>query len=568
MTQSPLVSNVLGKCAFFIALTSGLPFPNPAEAQTEQEYCRFQIGSQEVALSASGGYKDAPLFNERPTAASSTGEIFILDPLAQTILVGRPNKHSCAVSVFAHGADLRAITFFNNQLFGITSDGKVKAIAEDASPAVHRKPGEASSAIPKENLDAARSLLLTTSPLLSDHRALWPHKKQKTIKPGELAKSEAENRRLVNETLVQVGSSKYVYSALPITTNSAVVTVYDKQDTSVKVWSGLVSVPHFLGAVDVFAYRTDQSLYAASEDFRLSEKGQIVVDLVIERRGKDSKLISSGKLNYEEVAASGAAPLANSPIFVDETHVSVPLLHAGYLPFEIIALKANAGEGAENSETEWKKAVVSEHQSQVLSRADAFLTGSWTVQPANLNDNAPDQCAPPGAVWTRPAFLRHASVGDTVYGVPYKWNGKASQASIMTELRAGAIAGNICCRMYKDSKTGRLLPTELAGSTGVDCSGFVARAWNLLDKHGHEAEIGTDELASHFQHRSDLTQLLPGDALDLPGSHVRLFVGWVTTDRGRLIRSYESTASNLCSGACIRDLPVRMYEAYQPIASP
>ncbi|MEV0230316.1 FG-GAP-like repeat-containing protein, partial [Nonomuraea sp. NPDC050786] len=64
------------------------------------------------------------------------------------------------------------------------------------------------------------------------------------------------------------------------------------------------------------------------------------------------------------------------------------------------------------------------------------------------------------------------------------------------------------------------------GSYRTDCSGFVSMAWGLR----YSYTTSTIGQVSHQIARSDLQ---PGDALNRPGEHVALFIGWEDAARTR-----------------------------------
>jgi hypothetical protein len=190
-----------------------------------------------------------------------------------------------------------------------------------------------------------------------------------------------------------------------------------------------------------------------------------------------------------------------------------------------------------------------------LARARAFLDTRWMLKPGNfqqagiVHDCEPQQ----GRIWTRPTRLSQSKVGKSVASVPYKWGGFDSVEQFKQRVEAArpALAGNVCtCR------EARFNGCIVARAAGIDCSGFVSRAWGL------KAHTGTSRLASVAGQLPSLFQLRPGDILNRPGSHVRLFVRFEPGPEVRL-RTLESAVS--CGGVCERVYTPAQLMSYRPM---
>jgi len=149
-------------------------------------------------------------------------------------------------------------------------------------------------------------------------------------------------------------------------------------------------------------------------------------------------------------------------------------------------------------------------RADVVQRAEHFLSHRYSVSGANIAVNVP--CA--GKNVSTPF-----SSPQTVTGVAYKWGGftglegvtAATDCGVFFDggLKAGRYAGDrdtnaefgVCC------------------AVGVDCSGFVSQCWGLTSKRS------TSTLPAICVPLPSWDDLRPGDIVDRPGSHVRLFVG-------------------------------------------
>ena len=135
---------------------------------------------------------------------------------------------------------------------------------------------------------------------------------------------------------------------------------------------------------------------------------------------------------------------------------------------------------------------------KIINNAEPYATHKWYCNPNNIRSY---DCG--GVHVTTPSWVK---VGDNI-SVPYMWGGFSSLDQFDQGLLDGVSAG--------DSYT----HGNGAGSTcavGVDCSGFVSRAWGLGRKYSTRSipDIST-QYASY-------SQLLPGDVVNYAGHHVRL----------------------------------------------
>ena len=115
---------------------------------------------------------------------------------------------------------------------------------------------------------------------------------------------------------------------------------------------------------------------------------------------------------------------------------------------------------------------------------------------------------------TKPRYLGDSGAYSSV---PYDWGGFASVTDFQSAMTTGEDAGSI------NSKT----TSPLQCSSGVDCSGFVSRAWNLAAKHGTG---GLDNISYSLGNDGSVTSLRQGDILNLSGKHVLLFDSANTKD--------------------------------------
>ncbi len=139
-------------------------------------------------------------------------------------------------------------------------------------------------------------------------------------------------------------------------------------------------------------------------------------------------------------------------------------------------------------------------RAQALDLAERYVYCTYEISPANL---APQGViAPDGRHVTTPGWL---VVGMNAH-VPYKFGGFSTLEQFRTGLLNGLYAGDVD------------MATPSAYAVGVDCSGFVSRCWGLSSHYG-TARI--PEISTAY---TSWDQILPGDAMNMAGWHVRLFI--------------------------------------------
>ncbi len=153
--------------------------------------------------------------------------------------------------------------------------------------------------------------------------------------------------------------------------------------------------------------------------------------------------------------------------------------------------------------------VTDPRRSEILDVARAYAEHEWTASPANAL-HGPDvdgiHVDTPDASHREDGFLTDGSVN---VGVPYKWGGFSSLEDFDAAVAAGQPAGQLTDGVNLDAS---------AHAVGVDCSGYVARAWNLPMKQS------TRSLGRLCFELGSYDELLPGDLLNKFDAHAMLFV--------------------------------------------
>jgi hypothetical protein len=204
---------------------------------------------------------------------------------------------------------------------------------------------------------------------------------------------------------------------------------------------------------------------------------------------------------------------------------------------------------------------------KVLELANEFLSQQWTLADKNYeHPTPPNACAKvEGRYWSRPSWIKKELIGQQLTRIPYKWGGFDSPAVFVERMTKGDLAGDVCtCR---DSSHNDCIVGQAAG---VDCSGFVSRAWGLKGKLGTSGLSTVSTVVRDWQ--SDVTRIKAGDALNKAGSHVRLAVEAVAAPQIRIMVIESTTAKTckrrdgsvmLCEGVCECARPIADFNGYQ-----
>jgi hypothetical protein len=151
-----------------------------------------------------------------------------------------------------------------------------------------------------------------------------------------------------------------------------------------------------------------------------------------------------------------------------------------------------------------------------LTRADiiqgigAYRDLAWTMN----SRNAINRCSSP--TWTQTPF----SAGSSVTGEAYNWGGFSTPSDFRTGIAGTAYAGNRCT-----STNGN--PVGLTPNTvGVDCSGFLARLWQLSGRltTNYPSTTPPSVRSKTVAITGGFAEMRPGDVFLLDGSHVAVFV--------------------------------------------
>lgn len=182
---------------------------------------------------------------------------------------------------------------------------------------------------------------------------------------------------------------------------------------------------------------------------------------------------------------------------------------------------------------------------QVLQTGAAFANVRWRVTRSAYGSDPDRRCSGFQRI-RRPGYIS-GKLNQEVTGIPYCWGCHGSLPQIASKIEQGVLAGNICTR-----------DDPRRDVAGVDCSAFVSAAWGL------STHFTTVAIPSITRELPSAWDLLPGDALNKPGSHVMLFVRFTADRQAEVVES----ATGGCNGRVCRNIyPVGSLVArgYRPV---
>ncbi len=153
------------------------------------------------------------------------------------------------------------------------------------------------------------------------------------------------------------------------------------------------------------------------------------------------------------------------------------------------------------------------------------------------------------AFWSRPSRLS-GRVEEEISGAPYVWAGSDWPWQFVNKIAAGRPAGDVCTKVIiYDAKSA----VNSIYAAGVDCSGFVSRAWGGAARYTTRSIPGASSEIS-------FEDLQPGDVLNKAGNHVVMFLFWRGPGEMEVI---EATTNRACGGVCARTRKAEEFQGYQ-----
>jgi len=177
-------------------------------------------------------------------------------------------------------------------------------------------------------------------------------------------------------------------------------------------------------------------------------------------------------------------------------------------------------------------------RSQAEQRALNMINTTWTY----YKDKNGSISSVDANIVTQPNQYSNLTTSQ-VTGIPYNWGGQdgldsnstnAPWTSFLDAISKGAFAGNV------NTTAGH---SYVAGTAGIDCSGFVQATFNI-----HDSKISTSTMFDKYFTKINLSDLKHMDILDRPGDHVLIFDRWGTLNGINGAYTYESTWDQVFGG--------------------
>ncbi len=163
-------------------------------------------------------------------------------------------------------------------------------------------------------------------------------------------------------------------------------------------------------------------------------------------------------------------------------------------------------------------------RAEVIERAKAMAAHSWVAGASNLKAACSKR------------YVSDWKAGQHITGLPYCWGGVDNIEQFDRKLAKGLAAG-------AHSRYG-----VLSCAAGIDCSGFVTRAWGL-ELMGHAYSTRNLRLIAGKPRYNWFTDMKAGDVLNKAGSHVVLFTGYNQDGSINVCEASGSAARVVCRRA-------------------
>ena len=172
----------------------------------------------------------------------------------------------------------------------------------------------------------------------------------------------------------------------------------------------------------------------------------------------------------------------------------------------------------------------------MVSLANSYLSNSKLLSLRNMDREANKIGARCGSKRTPPKQFNNRSSAMVFPAVPYLWGGFDLPSAFNSAMDGDKVAGN---------RNTDVLPWQFPSTcpvAGVDCSGFVSRAWNLPQPYTTVGLAG-DNISKVV---TSVPSLMRGDMLDKVGWHVRLvdYVHWTSLINTDGVYVWESTVDS------------------------
>jgi hypothetical protein len=294
---------------------------------------------------------------------------------------------------------------------------------------------------------------------------------------------------------------------------SVILEETERIDTLSVLADGLrLHLPRFgdTGAIRLLGRGSDGSVYLIREDVFLTDV--IHVDQTVRHYAADGTLLGVARFPVDDQFVYVARNLALSndgnvlALIARPNGIEVHRLI--FYP-ELPSIADDTPPSVSNEVAGSRESTCTISRNTIISNAAAYFNNSITLSNTNVNGACAGR--------TKPRYLGGAG---TYSSVPYDWGGRVSLSQFRTDMNNGKQAGDINTAGVESC------------SSGVDCSGFISRVWQLSGDSWTTANLPNAGIRL-----SSTASLRPGDILNHASSHVALFH---SSDSSSVV-VYEST---------------------------
>ena len=490
---------------------------------------RFEAGNgpASVGTTVSDAGEDQEEEGPQALATGDNGKLFVLDQVNSRILSFDPNSAESAPKFLTLPSDVRPTDLVVSGQDLYVWDGGIHSL-QPLGP----------------ESGATRRLTETRSAEPIDDTVLSAFAQVGSTEgvdaPGETTRGVRTNRRndLARQVVATHGrGSVTVDVTLTDRGAGALLAVHGQGETAPSAKIRL-RVRDRLGTVAFLDTDTSGRMYVLAENIPLNIKDAAFVFVARFTPAGDLDGLYEVPLSSTTVSRRCVTVTADGEVYFLKTlKTGVDIIGLGFRPtpkakfMEARQYKSNSAALAWVDPKQINMAVGPLTRQKVIQAAFGFEGIQWTVTPPAYGSQN-EICSGFNGRIRVPMYMI-GKVNQTVRGIPYCWGCQGTVGQFMSRVQRGTVAGNVC------TKDG--VRTDVAG---VDCSSFVSAAWGL------STHFSTAAIPAIAQQLSNPWDLRPGDALDKPGSHVVLFLGFTPNREAQVMEA----SPGACNGRVCRNI--------------
>jgi len=513
---------------------------------------QFSVGTTPATVGIAAAGEDVELTGPQALTSDAQGNLFVLDQINGRILRFNPKEPGRDPNVFKMPGDVQANDLVVRKSDILVWDGSIrtlKAANDQSTRGIDDGEVQLEEVLTRDADDQfAISAFAQTG-------SQPPGSPAELLDQGSRAAVVKKERQPDRQYIASRGKGSVIADIIPNKGDSSVRIEVQTMDTNETIAQLSLRVPNRLGAVEFLEIDNSDRFYVLGENVptsgrqastfvaRYASNGKLegVYELPLENTPLTRRSVTiSGdgdvyflrtRTDGVDVVGVGFRPLAN-PSVVD---LRLPRTASKTASSKTSSSKTSSSKTAPEGKPDGKfdagAAVRPSNRQRTIETAFAFEGLQWRLAPANYGADPDTACTGFNRI-RRPWYLQ-GKVNQEVRGVPYCWGCHGSLANFRQRVEAGMMAGNVCTRNAPRSDV-----------AGVDCSAFVSAAWGLSV---HYTTAAIPAIAKPVENPWDL---MPGDALNKPGSHVMLFLRFTPDRKAEVMEA--STGG--CNGRVCRNI--------------